>query len=174
MSEEEKMRQDDMSYGDLIAFKDKSDIIQGETKGWRFRRGGGLMVKRGWQWMGSRTAPVAHWRLYDINYYKDNNVMTKNASKMPLTHYYWMGSSIPEPIPWNPRELRKYEFFILKESGSGFPTWIPSPLGDHKDAIETHNREVEDWYSTAIKEGGKRRKTRRRRRQSKRFLKTKK
>jgi hypothetical protein len=171
MSEEDKINKDNDIYGEIVAFKDDGNTVQGELKGWMFRRGG-LMTKRGWTWNGNKTQKVngGHWRAFDKNMY--NSMMQLNETKLQRTEYYWLGPGNPTPVPWPamPRD-RHYAFFVLSwnpEDRGSFPTWNSADLGDHAAAIVEHNKNV------AAMVGGKRRKSRRTRRRSKRFSRTKK
>ena len=60
---------DDIKYGELEEFKSKPGLIQGEQRGWMFRRGG-MTVNRGWVWNGPRgTDSSSHWRAYRKDHY---------------------------------------------------------------------------------------------------------
>ena len=142
---------------------------------------GRLSVKRGWEWSTRSPQKPSHWRLWPIDHYTGANI---NATKMPITQYYWMGPDKQTSVPWpvNPK-ARKYEFYVLNPAGpnKSNPKWEPADLGSNADAIIAHNKMIEDKYPATNNSaannsvsGGKRRKTRRRRRQSKRFSKTKK
>ena len=175
MSEEAKIKKDNDTYGEIVAFKDNGNIVQGELKGWMFRRGG-LVTKRGWAWNGEQTQKVegGHWRAFDKNVY--TSTMAINQKQLQRTEYYWLGPGDPTPIPWpgEPRD-RHYAFFVLNPAEKGtFPTWQPANLGKNAaTAIAEHNQRVA-LIVNATKAGGKRRKTRRRVRRSKRFSRTKK
>ena len=146
-------------YGEIQAFNSNTGIVQGEAKGWKYRRGG-LMTKKGWQWVGnSSKKDNGHWRAWDV--------VTNNNSKLPVTEYYWFGpnqSTTPPPLPSRPRH---YTYSILQLTPP--LTWTPAPLGEFTQKIADHNRHVK-----LLHEGGKRRTKRRTRRRSKRFSISKK